>query len=129
MSSIPGELTDKGRQTSLSLGKRLRHLYVDQLGFLPEKIDKADMIYLRATPMQRALDSVQQTFVGVYPPYQRTADFPGPTIVTRVAKDETLHPNYECCKRLEELASAYGHRTAERCMCFRISGHTEFRSH
>ncbi|KAL8981444.1 MAG: hypothetical protein Q9177_005566 [Variospora cf. flavescens] len=59
-----GELTDKGRETTLALGERFRHLYVHQLGFMPKIISDADMIYLRATPMPRALDSVQQSFVG-----------------------------------------------------------------
>jgi len=31
---MPGELTDKGRETSLSFGKWLRRLYVDQLGLV-----------------------------------------------------------------------------------------------
>ncbi|KAI4136683.1 MAG: hypothetical protein LQ341_005499 [Variospora aurantia] len=61
---ILGELTDKGRETTLALGERFRHLYVHQLGFMPKIISDADMIYLRATPMPRALDSVQQSFVG-----------------------------------------------------------------
>ncbi len=50
-----GELTDKGRQTTYDLGCRLRHLYVDQLNFMPRLIANADLIYLRATPLPRAL--------------------------------------------------------------------------
>lgn len=57
-----GELTDKGRETTTSLGRRLRHLYVDQLRFMPPSIDDADTLYLRATPIPRALESLQQAF-------------------------------------------------------------------
>lgn len=110
-----GELTDKGRETTLALGERLRHLYVDQLNFMPRVISDADMIYLRATPMQRALDSVQQSFVGMYPSSARTASFPPPTIITRAAANETLFPNEGNCRRFSQLARAFAQRTADRC--------------
>ena len=57
-----GELTDKGRQTTLELGQRLRQLYVDQLGFMPKILVDPDMIYLRATPMSRALERYIQSY-------------------------------------------------------------------
>lgn len=110
-----GELTDKGRETTLALGERVRHLYVDQLGFMPKILSDADMIYLRATPMQRALDSVQQAFVGMYPLSARTASFPPPTIITRAPADETLFPNESNCKRFSQLSRAFAQRTADRC--------------
>jgi acid phosphatase len=112
--SRPGELTDKGRETTLALGQRLRHLYVDQLGFMPKLIADSDMIYLRATPIPRALESVQQAFWGFYPPNARTADFPPPTIITRSPADETLFPNESNCRRLAGLTRAFAQRTADR---------------
>ena len=115
LSSQLGELTDKGRETTLALGERLRHLYVDQLGFMPKIISDADMIYLRATPMARALDSVQQSFVGMYPLSARTASFPPPTIITRAPADETLFPNESNCRRFSQLSRAFAQRTADRC--------------
>ena len=130
-----GELTDKGRETTLALGQRymipeitkaresakcagrssLRHLYVNQLGFMPSLIANADMIYLRATPMPRALESVQQSFWGMYPPTARTASFPPPTIITRTSADETLFPNEGSCRRFAQLSSAFAQRAADRC--------------
>ncbi|CAO2652535.1 Nn.00g008180.m01.CDS01 [Neocucurbitaria sp. VM-36] len=110
----PGELTDKGRETTLALGQRLRHLYIDQLGFMPKLISSSDMIYLRATPMPRALESVQQAFSGFYPPSARTADFPPPTIITRTPADETLYPNDASCRRFARLSRAFAQRAAER---------------
>ncbi|KAF1927214.1 phosphoglycerate mutase-like protein [Didymella exigua CBS 183.55] len=109
----PGELTDKGRQTTVALGERLRHLYVDQLQFMPKLIADSDMIYLRATPIPRALESVQQAFWGFYPPSARTADFPPPTIITRSPADETLFPNDASCRRFGQLSRAFAQRTAE----------------
>ncbi|KAE9989713.1 hypothetical protein EG327_002355 [Venturia inaequalis] len=110
----PGELTDRGRETTLELGQRLRHLYVDQLNFMPKLIADADMIYLRATPIPRALESVQQTFWGFYPPSARTASFPPPTILTRTPADETLYPNDGNCRRLAQVSRAFAQRTADR---------------
>ncbi|MCJ1437495.1 hypothetical protein MMC27_006882 [Xylographa pallens] len=109
-----GELTDKGRETTLALGQRLRHLYVDQLGFMPKIIRDADMIYLRATPMARALESLQESFVGMYPLDTRTGSFPPPTIITRAPADETLFPNESNCRRFSQLSRAFGQRTADR---------------
>lgn len=110
----PGELTDRGRETTLALGRRLRHLYVDQLHFMPELIADADMIYLRATPIPRALQSLQQAFWGFYPPSARTADFPPPTIVQRQAADETLFPNDASCRRFAQLSRAFAQRAADK---------------
>lgn len=109
-----GELTDQGRESTYALGSRLRHLYVDQLKFMPPLIANADLIYLRATPMPRALESVQQSFWGMYPLTARTASFPSPTIVTRTPADETLFPNDSNCRRFAQLSRAFAQRTADR---------------
>jgi acid phosphatase len=109
-----GMLTDKGRETTYSLGQRLRQLYVQQLGFLPEAIDSTDFMYLRATPVPRALESLQQTFVGLYPDSKRAADLPPPIILLRNLSDEQLLPNEGGCARFRTLMRAYAKRTAER---------------
>lgn len=110
-------MTDKGRETTLTLGQRLRYLYVDQLKYMPKMIGDADMIYLRASPMPRALESVQQSFRGMYPLFARTASFCPPVIVTRAPEDETLYPNQKYCQRLNQLTKAFSQRTADKCMC------------
>lgn len=114
MRSQLGELTDKGRETTYELGRRLRHLYVDRLRFMPQLIANADLIYLRATAVPRALESVQQAFWGMYPLTSRTATFPAPTIVTRTFQDETLFPNDSNCRRFAQLSRAFAQRTADR---------------
>lgn len=97
-----GELTDQGRRTTHALGTRLRRLYVDQLGFMPSSIQDADMIYMRATPIPRALESLQETFWGLYPSQHRSSPFPPPTILTRAPADETLFPNDSNCRRFAQ---------------------------
>lgn len=109
-----GELTDKGRETTLALGERLRHLYVDQLKYMPKIISDADMIYLRASPLPRALESVQESFWGMYPLSARTSSFPPPTIIIRTPQDETLFPNESSCRRFSQLSKAFAQRTADR---------------
>ncbi|PYH92558.1 phosphoglycerate mutase-like protein [Aspergillus ellipticus CBS 707.79] len=109
-----GELTDKGRETTFALGQRLRHLYVDQLGFMPKiKSDTEDM-YLRATPIPRALESLQQAFWGMYPASARTQNFPPPVIVARSVSEETLFPNEGNCRRFRQLARLFADRAALR---------------
>lgn len=109
-----GELTDRGRETTSALGKRLRHLYVDQLGFLPQTLDNPDILYLRATPVPRALESLQQAFWGMYPASHRSPALPPVTIITRAPADETLFPNDGNCRRFAQLSRAFAQRTADR---------------
>ncbi|KAJ5361583.1 Histidine phosphatase superfamily clade-2 [Penicillium brevicompactum] len=111
---LHGELTDKGRETTYALGQRLRHLYVDQLGFMPEIKSHSEDMYLRATPIPRALESLQEAFWGMYPASARTLDFPPPVIVARQVNEETLFPNEGNCKRFRQLARLFADRTAVR---------------
>ncbi|CZT18924.1 related to acid phosphatase [Ramularia collo-cygni] len=112
----PGELTDRGRETTLSLGQRLRTLYIHQLALLPPFLSQSTQstIHLRATPIQRALESVQQTYVGLYPPASRSPALPPTPIIQRSITDETLFPNERGCPRFAELAHAFANRAAER---------------
>jgi acid phosphatase len=109
-----GMLTDRGRETTYDLGTRLRTLYVDRLRFLPPSIDDADSFYLRATPIPRALDSLQETFTGLYPAHARAPGFSPPSILTRAPGDETLFPNDSNCRRFAALSRAFAQRAADR---------------
>ncbi|KAJ4153399.1 hypothetical protein LMH87_009887 [Akanthomyces muscarius] len=109
-----GQLTDKGRETTTALGARLRRLYVDQLGFLPATLESSDDLYLRSTPMPRALESMQQALHGLYPPGTRDDRLAPVTIHTRHWVDDTLLPNTANCKRFAKLMRAFGRRAADR---------------
>lgn len=115
MHSQHGELTDKGRETTYALGQRLRHLYVDQLGFMPKIKEDTEDMYLRATSIPRALESMQQAFWGMYPTSARTQNFPPPVIVARPVNEETLFPNEGNCRRFRQLARLFADRAAARC--------------
>ncbi|KAJ6785032.1 hypothetical protein PWT90_05881 [Aphanocladium album] len=109
-----GQLTDKGRETTTALGTRLRRLYVDQLGFLPTTLSSTEHLYLRTTPMPRAMESMQQALHGLYPPGTRSETLPPVAIHTRHWGDDTLLPNTGSCKRFAAMMRAFGRRAAER---------------
>ena len=109
-----GGLTDQGRRSSQALGAYLRNLYVDQLQFLPSTLSDPETVYLRATRIPRALESLQETFWGMYHPNSRSKNFPPPAISLRAPTDETLNPNNGYCKRFAQLARAFSRRSAER---------------
>lgn len=90
---VLGELTARGRETTLKLGERIRHLYVDQIGFLPAKLDPSHL-YLRSTSLTRTLESLQELVSGLYPSDTRTENYQ-PNIVTRLIFEDNLLPN-EC---------------------------------
>lgn len=71
-------------------------------------------VTLRATPIQRALESVQQTFYGLYPPATRTATAANPTIIARAPGEETLYPNTGACRRFAQLFEMFTARAAQR---------------
>ncbi|KAF8437860.1 histidine phosphatase superfamily [Terfezia claveryi] len=109
-----GELTDRGRETTLQLGQRLRVLYMDQLKFLPEGLLKnSKEYYLRATPIPRTLISLQQVLTGMYPnaPHDPSADL---TILSRSPPDENLFPNEANCRRFRLLARAFSTLATEK---------------
>ena len=61
-----GQLTDTGKRNMLSLGSRLRHVYIDKLKFLKERMDLQDL-YVRSTDYSRTIESVQYLLGGLYP--------------------------------------------------------------
>ncbi|KAI9726455.1 MAG: hypothetical protein M1828_001277 [Chrysothrix sp. TS-e1954] len=116
---LPGELTDLGRVTTLRLGQRLRHLYVEQLGFLPDRLPEkgADgLLYIRSTPIPRALESTQQALTGLYPPgtWSAQAASTGLDIVARDYSEENLVPNDPTCRRFRELGQIFAQRAADK---------------
>ncbi|TEA19321.1 putative acid phosphatase [Colletotrichum sidae] len=110
----PGQLTDRGRETTRHLGSRLRTLYVDRLKFLPAHLANPDHLYLRATPVPRAQESLQQALSGLYPAENRAAHLAPLTLITRSPPDETLFPNDGHCRRFALLNRAFAQRAAER---------------
>ncbi|RKF54190.1 putative acid phosphatase SPBC4.06 [Erysiphe neolycopersici] len=109
-----GELTDTGRMTTYKLGQRLRHLYVDQLKFLPGILEDTNIFYLRSSTYPRALESLQQVFRGMYPASTRATSLGPLTIITRNESEENLYPSFYNCQRFSQLVKAFSQRSADR---------------
>ena len=116
-----GELTDKGRRTTLQLGQRLRKLYCDQLNFMPD-LSSPNQIYLRSSPMPRALESLQQVIAGFYPAnhIQFTDSI---RLMQRNFTDEDLYPNEGSCKALRILSEKFAAKAAQNWNPI-LAGHT-----
>ncbi|KAI0469197.1 histidine phosphatase superfamily [Xylaria cf. heliscus] len=110
---MPGELTDRGRETSLAFGKSLRQLYVDKLSLLPKHLSDAEILYIRTTEVPRVIESVQQVLQGLYPLGTNRTSAPW-DIAMRSRADETLLPNTKSCARLAELTRAFFQGAAEK---------------
>ncbi|KAK3387602.1 histidine phosphatase superfamily [Podospora didyma] len=108
---MPGELTDKGRETTLAFGKWLRRVYVDQLCLLPKHLNDAKMVYARTTEIPRVVESVQQILHGLYPSGTNQTGTPW-DIAVRSRADETLLPSKRHCARLAELARDFSQAAA-----------------
>ncbi|KAK4700058.1 acid phosphatase, partial [Phenoliferia sp. Uapishka_3] len=106
-----GELTDLGRQSTLTLGARLRALYVDQLHFLPSTLPdlerKSSPVAFRSTGMPRTIESLHQIVQGIFP----TRDGPVEYVV-RNAMDESLYPN-SLCARMRKIDRASAEQAAK----------------
>jgi acid phosphatase len=96
----------------LALGKRLRHLYVDQLNLLPGVLTNPEIVYFRSFPFPRALESLQHVISGFFPPGTLTSSFGDPQSVIRDLREETLLSNEEHCERFMQICNAFSRRTA-----------------
>ncbi|KAK2750159.1 hypothetical protein FQN57_004655 [Myotisia sp. PD_48] len=107
-----GELTDKGRESTLALGRQLRQLYITKLGFLPDRLTAPHIIYLRSTRYQRTFSSLQQVFSGLYPKQYLDISMKSLPVLVVNAKDETLLPNEDWCPRFIDMLKAFSRKTA-----------------
>ncbi|KDN41425.1 phosphoglycerate mutase-like protein, partial [Tilletiaria anomala UBC 951] len=127
-----GELTDLGRSSTFAVGQRLRKLYADQLGFLPDlnklSAEDTDSFYFRSTNMPRTVESLQQIVAGLLsrpdrdpsaapPASGDLAESPkggfAPQLLVRDMSVEDLLPNTVACgtlRHLDQFFSSYAAR-------------------
>ncbi|HFL2713446.1 TPA: histidine phosphatase family protein [Legionella pneumophila] len=65
-----GELTEKGINQEIQLGKKLREKYVTRFHLLPENY-KLGSLYTRSTNIKRTTTSANLLLLGLYPPNKR----------------------------------------------------------
>ncbi|OIR58686.1 MAG: uncharacterized protein A8A55_0540 [Amphiamblys sp. WSBS2006] len=95
-----GQLTDIGYELMGALGKRLRELYVDKLGFLPTTYSP-DAVHFHSTQYARTIESVHAVANSLYPNPETQH-----TIQTRSEKHETFYPSPGCA-RYREIRDAH----------------------
>ncbi|KAJ0268876.1 hypothetical protein COL940_012973 [Colletotrichum noveboracense] len=107
-----GELTDNGRATTTDLGRELRKLYVEQLGFMPPMLNDVRMIYLRSTQYQRTFVSLQHVFQGLYPPEVAKRSLQDMFVFVEDPKHESLLPPEDYSERFAVLLRQFSRRAA-----------------
>ncbi|KAI9030950.1 histidine phosphatase superfamily [Phycomyces nitens] len=108
-----GQLTDLGRKSMSLLGTRLREIYVDKLGFLPDRYDEKT-IYVRSSDYPRTQESVQQLVAGgLYPPSKREDDFKL-KLRKRDTRDDNMFPNPNC-RKLRTMAKGFKETVSKLC--------------
>jgi hypothetical protein len=103
-----GQLTEKGLNQTIELGKELRALYVDQYGFLPPSFDP-NLIYIRSTNVPRTIQSAQGQFYGMYPPVKED-DVQVISIHTMDIDLEDMYGNDKICPRLTSVYDDVTHQ-------------------
>jgi len=106
-----GQLTAKGSRQHYELGKTLREIYVDRLGFLPKVVQTPEegrqAVYVRSTDYKRTQDSARFLLSGLYPASTTLTKTPAFRLATRPTLMDSLNPstlkdNWKC-PRLNQL--------------------------
>jgi len=93
---FPGQLTHRGSEQHIKLGKALRKIYVDKLKFIDE--NSLSELYVRSTNVLRTQLSVQSLLSGFMP--NRTDAIPIHTLPREI---EIIQPNMKACPALEKV--------------------------
>lgn len=110
-----GQLTPKGAQQHMQLGKVLREIYAKRLGFLPEEFPKSQdkqngLFAARSTDYKRTQQSARFLLTGLYPNEFNKKRQPL-KLAIYPAKLETMRPSTfskpGICPRLEQLEQEY----------------------
>lgn len=93
-----------GRQSTLTLGKLLRSVYVDHLHLVPAVLPATPRashpVHFRSTAVPRAIESLTNLVAGLFPDRDGPVEF-----VVRQPQDESLYPN-SLCNRMRALDKA-----------------------
>lgn len=95
---MSGQLTQRGAEQHYNIGKRMREIYVEKLGFLPAKLNVSE-IYVRSTDVWRTKVSAMFDLAGMFPAEAREA---GTAIKYEVYPYDldTGYPNSKACPKM-----------------------------
>jgi hypothetical protein len=98
-----GQLTAKGREQHIALGKSLRNVYVDKYGFLNPQFADSEL-WLRSTDVPRTIASAQSLLAGMYPPSSTGgAGVPVFDLHSIDAWRDNMTPNEKLCPHLRQI--------------------------
>ncbi|KAG0375254.1 Acid phosphatase-like protein 2 [Mortierella sp. AD032] len=101
-----GQLTNKGSLQTRQVGQKLRAIYVDQLKFLPKRLDPKEL-YVRNTYIWRTRMSAENFLDGLYPANTRDPRNSVITLNTYPQSIETLILNPAACPKLGMLYQSF----------------------
>ncbi|OMJ14048.1 Counting factor 60 [Smittium culicis] len=97
---IAGGLTEKGGLMSLDLGKAIRSVYVDKLGFLNPTLRNPNQLKVRINSLERSLQSANFFLSGLYPVTGNDTD----VIINSFylpAEKEDMFDNFSACPKAQ----------------------------
>lgn len=112
---VIGQLTRTGVEQCLNVGRRLREIYIDKYGLLPDTLAQPsdlDLLRIRTTDTWRTRQSIESILNGMYPPSKRAGDLrSGTTPIPIVWTDFQLDPltlQDHPCPRLDQIIEQRG---------------------
>ncbi|KAL3119117.1 hypothetical protein niasHT_003900 [Heterodera trifolii] len=115
-----GQLSPRGMSQQVTLGKKLRNRYVEQLGQISGSYDSHEL-YVRATDVNRTLISAISNFIGFYGKGKAGHDYPNESdwpagfvpiaIHTVDGNKDFISPSGSLCPRYAELSDLIGNTT------------------
>lgn len=95
---MSGQLTQRGAEQHYNIGKRMREIYVEKLGFLPRKLN-VSQVYARSTDVWRTKVSAMFDLAGMFPAEAREEGAAIPFEVYPYDLD-TGYPNSKACPKM-----------------------------
>ena len=101
-----GQLTERGIEQHLTLGRALMKVYGTAHGLLPAVLDSPDKVYVRATDYPRTRQSAISLLAGAWDAAHRTAETRQLRMEVYPSVVETLVESGDSCPRVKKLMEA-----------------------
>ncbi|KAJ3334630.1 hypothetical protein HDU93_007596 [Gonapodya sp. JEL0774] len=101
-----GQLTDRGKVHLESIGRLLRDRYVDRLGYLPARLESAELLHIQSSDYARVMESTQYLLAGLYPSAHRLPSL-HLTVHVRPMDTEFIYNPPSGCARLTTLYRSF----------------------
>ncbi|OMJ18250.1 2-phosphoxylose phosphatase 1 [Smittium culicis] len=99
----PGFVSEKGGLTSLEIGKTVRSIYIDKLGFLSSTLKNSDQLKVRIDAVPRSPQTAKFFLSGLYPISGNDTDVVINSYYLPLDKENTID-NWENCPKAQYLS-------------------------